>query len=79
MLKELLSENDNSNPTFQVQGYGTMDMNTTKAGAVSRIEKALAKLKSNPDKRDWENAHHILYSSGVVENMMKAVINNHSE
>lgn len=77
MLQELLNEQEDSNPSLTVQGFGTMDLTSAKAGAITRIEKALAKLKANPDARDWENAHHILYSSGVVESMMNAVIKNH--
>jgi len=77
MLKEILLEQQDNNPPIQIQGFGTMDLSTAKAGAISRIEKALAKLKNNPDARDWENAKHVLYDSGVVENMMNAVIKNH--
>jgi hypothetical protein len=76
MLQELLNEQDNSNPTIMIQGFGSMDLTTAKAGAISRIEKALAKLKSNPDIRDWENAKHVLFDAGVVESMMTAIIKN---
>lgn len=77
MLQEIIREQQESNPTIQVQGFGTMDLTTAKAGAISRIEKALAKLKGNPDDRDWENAKHVLYDSGVVEGMLTAIIKNH--
>lgn len=77
MLQEILREQQESNPTIQVQGFGTMDLSTAKAGAISRIEKALAKLKGNSDDRDWENAKHVLYDSGVVESMLTAIIKNH--
>ena len=77
MLKEILLEQQDSNPSIQIQGFGSMDLSTAKTGAISRIEKALAKLKNNPDARDWENAKHVLFDSGVVESIMAAVIKNH--
>lgn len=77
MLHELLNEQDQTNPQITISGFGTLDLNTAKAGAIKRIEKALVKLKHNPDARDWENAHHILYGSGVVEEMLTSIYKNH--
>lgn len=79
MLKTLLYEGSEANPTFQVQGFGTMDLDSAKKGAISRIEQALGKLKNNPDARDWANAKHILYDTGVIEAMLTAVSKNHPE
>lgn len=77
MLKQLLNEEDDNNPTILIQGFGTMDLKTARAGAITRLKKALAKLESNPDVHDWANAKHILYDSGVVESMITSIIKNH--
>lgn len=76
MLRELLEQNEN-NPTITVQGFGTLDLDTAKKSAIARIEKALAKAKAGSDVGDWNNVQTILFDSGVLESMVKAITKNH--
>ncbi len=56
-----------------VKGYGRLSLDTARSTSINRLEKAIETLK-NGDEMAWKNAYHILYGSGVLEEILKAAM-----
>lgn len=60
-----------------VRGYGQMTLDQARSSAISRIEKALSAIKSNPQElQQWKNAESTLYGDSVVKALISAIISN---
>lgn len=77
MLLEALYELNKQNPEkseILIQGYGRMGLDTTKNAAIKRLEKAISFIKNSDDPSAWQSAKHLIYTNGVVEAMINAII-----
>jgi len=72
-----LSENNNASKPLNIKGYGQMSYETAVATTISRLEAVINGLKK-ADENAWTNAKHALYGSGVLEEIINAVINNNN-
>ena len=82
MLIEAIRSLDEENPDqaeIQVQGYGRMSVDTAKNSVMRRLEEAVATIRKSDDDRAWRNIHSVLYSSGVVEAMLTAIVQSSEE
>jgi len=77
LITTLLEQEQGTSQEINIPGYGQMTLDTAKTNAISRIEKALNYVKSNPnDPIHWKNAKEVLIDSGVLPSMMDAIINS---
>lgn len=82
MLLEAIYELNKQNPEkseILIQGYGRMGLDTTKKAAIKRLEEALDFVKKSDDPSAWRNVHHLIYTSGVVEAMITAIVEANKE
>jgi len=57
-----------------VKGYGKINLDTARSTSIRRLEQAIESL-NNGDELAWKNAYHILYGSGVLQEILKAAMN----
>ena len=82
LVKEAIYELNKQNPEkseILIQGYGRLNLDTTKREAIKRLEEAIGFIREEDNPRAWRNAHHLIYSTGVVEAMLKAIIEANEE
>ena len=74
-----LNEKDPEKSEILIQGYGRMGLDTTKKSAIKRLEEAINFVKKSDDPSAWRNVHHLIYSSGVMEAMITAIVEANKE
>lgn len=82
MLFEAIYELNKQNPEkseILVQGYGKISLDTAKQTVITRLEEAIGFIKEEDDSRAWRNAYHSIYSNGVIESILKAIIEANEE
>ncbi len=82
MLQEAIYELNKNNPEkseILIQGYGRLGLDSTKKGAISRLEEAIDVIKKDDTTRSWKNAYNLIYRNGVIESMFEAIIDANEE
>jgi len=82
MLLEAIYELNRQEPEksqILIQGYGRLNLDTTKDQVIKRLEAAVADLKKEDSPRMWRNVYQEIYRSGVGEAMIKAIVEANQE
>ena len=74
-----LNKQDPQKSEILIQGYGRLNLDTTKQQVLKRLETVLANLREEDSSRMWRNAYQELYRSGVGEAMVKAIVEANEE
>lgn len=82
MLVEAIYELNRKNPNkseILIQGYGRMGLDATKKSVIKRLSEAISFIKKEDTPLAWRNANHMIYEAGVIEAMMKAIVEANKE
>jgi len=82
MLVEAIYELNRKSPEkseILIQGYGRMGLDATKKAAIKRLEEAIGFIKKEDTPLAWRNANHMIYEAGVIEAMLKAIVEANKE